>query len=137
GQSHAVVTPRPSPPARPERQPAFWAGGKEGAVARSEAGRKGKYPAMVLLDGVDGLHAANEAIFRGGAGTVSNSGFVVLLVHYHDRTATILKNPRALLKHFQERLRNPEAGGKEQQALRQSFDAWTETVRDAVAHARA
>ena len=62
---------------------------------------------------------------------------MVLLVHYHDRTAGSLKDPRALLKPFQERLRNPAAGGKEQQALREEFEAWAETVRDAVAHVRA
>ncbi len=126
-----------APATEPGTKASFVSGGKEVRVERFEPDKKGKYPAVVLLYGVDGLHTANEAIFRGGARTVANRGFVVLLVHYHDRTAASLKDPRALLKHFQEGLRNPEANGKEQQALRKTFDAWTEAVRDAVAHARA
>jgi dienelactone hydrolase len=125
-----------APAAEPFTKATFVSARKEVRTERFEPDKKGKYPAVVLLYGVDGLHGGNEAIFRAAARTVANKGFVVLLVHYHDRTGTGLKDAPALMQHFQERLRNPEAGGKEQQALRETFDAWEATVRDAVDHAR-
>jgi dienelactone hydrolase len=122
--------------AESETETRFVSGGKQIRVERFEPTRAGKFPAVVFLYGVDGLHKDNEKTFRAAARTAASRGFVVLLVHYHDRTGTGLKDAPALMKHFQERLRNPEAGGKEQQALREKFDAWEATVRDAVAHAR-
>jgi dienelactone hydrolase len=125
-----------APAAEPETETSFQSGGKKIRVERFEPTRAGKFPAVVFLYGVDGLHKDNEETFRGAARTAASRGFVVLLVHYHDRTGTGLKDAPALMQHFQERLRNPEADGKEQQALREKFDAWEATVRDAVAHAR-
>jgi len=125
-----------APAAESETKTSFQSGGKKIRVDQFEPAREGKFPAVVFLYGVDGLHKDNEKAFRGAARTAANKGFVVLLVHYHDRTGTGQKDAPALLKLFQERLRNPEAGGKEQQALREKFEAWEATVRDAVAHAR-
>ena len=125
-----------APAAEPCTQATFVSGGQKIRVECFEPGKKGKYPAVVFLYGVDGLHKDNKKAFRGAARTAASRGFVVLLVHYHDRTGTGLKDAPALMQQFQERLRNPEAGGKEQQALRDKFDAWEATVRDAVKHAR-
>jgi dienelactone hydrolase len=125
-----------APAAEPAAETTFLSGGKTIRVERFEPTRAGKFPAVVFLYGVDGLHAGNEAIFRGAARTAASRGFVVLLVHYLDRTGTAERDASALMRLFQERLRNPEADGKEQQALRKNFDAWEATVRDAVTHAR-
>jgi dienelactone hydrolase len=127
---------RETPATEPCTKATFVSGGQKIRVECFEPGKKGKYPAVLFLYGVDGLHKDNEDAFRGAARTVANKGFVVLLVHYLDRTGTGQKDAPALMRHFQERLRNPEAGGKEQQALREKFDAWEATVREAVIHAR-
>src|SRR5262249_46866347 len=124
------------PAAEPVTEATFESGGKKIRVERFEPARPGKFPAVVFLYGVDGLHKDNEKAFRGAARIAASRGFVVLLVHYHDRTGTGLKDAPALMQLFQERLRNPEVGGKEQQALRKNFDAWEATVQDAVKHAR-
>src|SRR5262249_14797218 len=122
--------------AEPPVKKTFPSGGKAITVEQFEPAKEGKYPAVLFLYGVDGLHKDNEKAFRAAARQVANKGFVVLLVHYLDRTGTGQKDAPTLMQLFQERLRNAEAGGKEQQALRGKFDAWEATGRRAVAHAR-
>jgi dienelactone hydrolase len=126
-----------APAAEPARKATFVAGGKKIGVEQFEPSKKGKYPAVVLLHGIDGLHAGNQLLFRSAARSVADTGFVVLLIHYHDRTGTSLKDAPALLAKFQGLLENPIKNGKEHKALRELFDSWAQAVRDALAHARA
>jgi carboxymethylenebutenolidase len=125
--------------AAPRRGPvlgSFLSGGKRITVERFEPARPGKYPALVLLHGLDGLEGPSAATYRSIAGRMAAKGHVVLLVHYFDRTDTKKEDLPALLKEFRAYLANPEAGGTRWQALRATFDAWRSTVGDAVAHAR-
>jgi dienelactone hydrolase len=132
-----VLLAAPAPAEAPMTKGSFTSGGRKIAFEQFQPSKKGQYPAVVLLHGVDGLHAGNQAIFQTAARVVANKGFVVLLIHYHDRTGTRLEEALALRDQFCEFLQNPGKDSRAQKALRELFTAWASTVRDAVAHLRA
>jgi dienelactone hydrolase len=101
----------------------FPSGGKPIRVEQFEPDGKGKCQAVVLLYGVDGLHAGNETAFRAAARQVADKGFVVLLLHYHDRTSTSLKEAPALLGQLRDFLQDPDKSGKEPREMRELFAA--------------
>jgi dienelactone hydrolase len=115
----------------------FPSGGKAITVEHFEPAKQGKYPAVVFLYGIDGLHEGNQGQFRLAARTLAGEGYVVLIVHYHNRTDTGQKDIPALQKQFQDFLRRRCKGSPEQKALRAMYADWTGTVKDAVKYARA
>jgi carboxymethylenebutenolidase len=115
----------------------FTSGDKKIKVEEFVPGKEGKYPAVVLLCGIDGLHSGNQLLFRTASKQLADKGFVVLLVHYQDRTGTGLEDTPALIKQFRGFLRDPKGTGEQQRAMRKLFAAWEGTVRDAVSYARA
>ena len=75
----------------------------------------GQYPAVVMLHGAGGMNplGGGEA-FRAVAKVLAGEGYVVLVVHYFDRTDTKFSDLETSKKHFA---------------------AWMETIGDAVGHA--
>jgi carboxymethylenebutenolidase len=76
--------------------------------------RKGPHPAVLLLHEAGGMHPEAAPLLRKYCTLLAGEGYVVLLVHYFDRTGQKGINPRI-----------PEN-------VRQGFDQWKDTVRDAV-----
>lgn len=60
---------------------------------------KGQYPALLLLHGIDGL-VKRHRDYQKAAQQISSKGFVVLLVHYFDRTRTKIADKATMEKHF-------------------------------------
>jgi carboxymethylenebutenolidase len=94
-----------------------------------------KHPAIVLLHGVGGPHKMGP-VYRTVARRLAGQGFVVLLVHYQQRTGTRRQDLPALRKQLEGYLRDPDPRGPQWQAVRATFNAWLATVGDAVDYAR-
>ena len=137
----ALLVPLTAPTARSDDKPAFTkdsfvSGGKKIRVELFEPATKGKHPAVLFFHGVDALHAGNEGPIRAVARRVADKGVVVLIVRFYDRTGTQEKDMDGLLKQLQTML---QQGGKcppKEDDLSRLFKAWTEVVRDSLAHAR-
>jgi dienelactone hydrolase len=127
--------PAPPAPAGPAGA-SFVSGGKRIPVERFEPRGAGKRPAVILLHGVGGLDAAGP-IYRGVASRLADHGFVVVLVHYLERTGTRREARPALEKRFAAYLRSPDPAAKEWKEIRGHFTDWADTAADAVKYARA
>lgn len=96
-----------------ESRSSFDSRGKAIALEVFAPKAEGKHPAVVMLYGSGGMTVGGPA-FRAAARELAGRGYVVLMVHYFDRTGTTFSNPKI---------------------AKESFTAWVETVGDAVAHA--
>jgi carboxymethylenebutenolidase len=96
----------------------------------------GHYPAVVLLHALDGLEGDNGNFYRCAAKTCAARGFVVLLVHYFDRTAARKEDRQALRGQFLRCAKGDGTGDPDRENLLDHFDAWADTVQDAVRYAR-
>jgi carboxymethylenebutenolidase len=121
--------------AEPQRK-TFTSAGKSIVVERFEPAAKERYPAIVFLHAVDGLDNACADIYRSNAAKFAAEGYVVVLPHYFDRTATREADVKAIRERFLSYARNPKPSDEERQAVAADFDAWTATVRDAVTYLR-
>jgi|SRR5262245_51432044 len=92
----------------------FDSGGKPIRVERFEPKEPGKHPTLVLLHGADGL-TNHGGSFRYCARWAAQKGYLVLLVHYFDRTQTKLADLKIIKEHFR---------------------TWMDTISAAVAYAR-
>ena len=92
----------------------FVSGGKKVTVEQFLPAKPGKYPALLLLHGSDGLADKRGEGYRAAARAITARGYAVLLVHYFDRTGTTYADRDTINKHF---------------------FAWIGTVHDAVAFA--
>jgi carboxymethylenebutenolidase len=99
----------------PKAVDTFTAGGKSIPVERFTPKARGKHPAVLLLHGSDSLQATGS-LYRSNAAALANQGYVVLLVHYLDRTEVAQVNPKALRE--------------------KDLAAYLDTVRQAVLYAR-
>src|SRR5947207_387283 len=132
--------PLAAPAAHGEEKPGFVedrfvSGGKTIRVERFEPAAEGKHPTVVFLYGVDGIHAGNAGAYRGVARLQADRGFVVLIVHYLDRTETRPEEIPALQKGLRTFLLQ-EKGQEKQEQLPRYFAAWKEAVKDALGYAR-
>jgi carboxymethylenebutenolidase len=98
------------------REGQFISGGVTIRVEHFEPATEGKYPAVVLLYGCDGMEKS-AFFYRAGARRLAGDGYVVLLVRYLDRTGVKELEPRA-------------------GAVTKDFPLWLETARDGVTYAR-
>jgi dienelactone hydrolase len=94
----------------------FHVDGKTIEVERFEPKTPGIYPAVIMLHGSGGLKQSGF-LYRGGAQTLAQQGFVALLVHYFDRTGITEIDSKAIKK--------------------EQLMAWIDTVRSAHAYAAA
>jgi len=103
--------------ARPGEGPQTLSFHSKGKVIRVEqflpAGQ-GKCPTLIVLHGSDGLESNGEG-YRAAARAAVERGYLVLLVHYFDRTDTV----------------EADLG-----AIKKNFLPWLETVHDAIGFAR-
>jgi carboxymethylenebutenolidase len=104
------------PEAVVEGRAAFLSHRKKVAVERFEPKGEGPHPAVILLHGAGGIDDHPRTMLRERARDLARAGYVALIPHYFDRTGTDLKNANRNRRHFQ---------------------AWMETVRDAVSYASA
>ncbi|WP_218081962.1 dienelactone hydrolase family protein [Anthocerotibacter panamensis] len=73
----------------------------------------GRFPAVVLLHGSEGL-VVNGVRYRGLARQLADQGFIVFIPHYFERTGTQTAGP---------------------EDYRKGFGLWQETIRDAITYA--
>jgi dienelactone hydrolase len=114
----------------------FRSGCKKIKVECFSPAAAGKHPALILLPAVDGIDGDNAAMYRTIATSYARKGYVVLLVHYFDRTGaakTDVEGYRKLfVPYFQQKVHKDEEVKKIQALL----GKWARVVRDAVAYAR-
>jgi dienelactone hydrolase len=84
------------------------------AVERFAPAAPGPCPAVVFVHGADGL-ATSGKFYRTTASELARGGYAVFLVHYFDRTGHAEVSPKKIKK--------------------EDFQAWRETVREAVRYA--
>jgi carboxymethylenebutenolidase len=106
------------------------------AVERFEPTAEGTYPAVVLLHALDGLEAGIGSFYRCAAEDCAARGYVVLLVHYFDRTGPREEDRKALRGQFLRWAQGDMASDADRKNLRNHFTAWADTVRDAIRYAR-
>jgi carboxymethylenebutenolidase len=96
----------------------------------------GKHPALVVLHAVDGVEGACAPLYQNLGREYARRGYILLLVHYFDRTGTEKEDREAyrelFLNYFSRRERAPDVAAK----IRELFGAWVDTVGDAVRYAR-
>jgi carboxymethylenebutenolidase len=92
----------------------FESGDKEITAEWFRPEQKGPHPAVLLLHEAGGMHPQAAPLLRQYGTLLAKEGYVVLLVHYFDRTGQKGINPRS-----------PEN-------VHKGFDQWKDTVRDAV-----
>src|SRR5262249_31892105 len=85
--------------AEPQRD-TFTSAGKTIASHRFEPAAKERYPAIVFLHAVDGLDNAYAGFYRTNAAKYAAEGYVVVLPHYFDRTATREADVKAIRDRF-------------------------------------
>jgi carboxymethylenebutenolidase len=117
-------------------QDTFASGGERITVERFEPAAPGKYPAVLLLHSLDGLDTPCGAVYRLAATECAARGYVVLLVHYSDRTATGPKQLPAVREPFLRWAKGGRIKDADRQTIAAHFRAWTEAVEDAVRYAR-
>jgi carboxymethylenebutenolidase len=126
----------PLAPTAREATDTFRSGGKDVRVERFEPTADGKYPALVLLHPIDGLDNASGEVYRGLARDYAAKGYVVALVHYFDRTDAAPEELKAVRALFLRRAAGEQLTDAQRKTIEGRFDAWTDTVRDAVADVR-
>jgi carboxymethylenebutenolidase len=114
----------------------FPSGKKAITVERFEPAAEGRYPAILLLHAVDGLEKPFGEQYRAAAQRFAEKRYVVVLVHYFDRTGADPKTVKAVSELFLKFAMGGEVTEQERQSIRVYFSAWTDTVRDAVAYTR-
>jgi dienelactone hydrolase len=136
--SPALAEPTPSQPGRDVRRvdDTFTSGGKRIAVEIFEPGTEGKHPAVVLLHGLDGLEGGFGGFYRCAAENCAGRGYVVLLVHYFDRTEARGEDRQALRSQFLRCAKGDGASDADRKTLGDRFNAWADAVRDGVRYAR-
>jgi carboxymethylenebutenolidase len=113
----------------------FPSRGEQIPIEHFEPKQPGRYPAVLLVHGIDGLEESGR-IYRGAASRLANKGYVVLLVHYFQRTGTDPSRAKALLKPMQNFLAGKPVEDGDKRQILSWFRQWQETIADAVAYAR-
>lgn len=79
----------------------FNSGGKTIEVERFEPVKEGKYPAVLVVHGADGLqYEPWRKVYRGHAQELARHGYVALIVHYFDRTGSKVGDAKTNKEHF-------------------------------------
>ena len=114
--------------AAPPTSESVVCGGKRVRVERFFPREKGRRPVVVLLHGLEGMWD-NGTFYRAAAGRLTAKGYVVVIVHYLDRTGAKKADLPGLVKSFRDRLENHERGGE----VDTTFALWLGAVEAAVA----
>jgi dienelactone hydrolase len=106
-------TPKPAPKVK-MTQGAFASGGKKIKLEWFRPQGDGPHPAVLLVHESAGMNVFPATVFRHYADILAKEGYVVLLVHYFNRTG------------------HEDVDPKKEDELRKHFPAWRDTLRDAV-----
>jgi carboxymethylenebutenolidase len=115
---------------------AFPSGGRSIAVEVSAPTKAGKHPAVVLLHAAGGIDATWGPLYRALAVEYAGRGYVVVLVHYFDRTDPDKAERAGYRDLFVNHFVRKETARKDAERMKALFGAWDEAVRDAVAYTR-
>jgi carboxymethylenebutenolidase len=77
----------------------FVSGGKKITVERFRPGKDGKYPALLLIHGSDGLAKRGDD-YRAACRNIAKRGYIVLLVHLFDRCGSTYATKEAIDQNF-------------------------------------
>ncbi len=109
----------------------FASGGEKITVTRYEPALPGKYPALLLVHGLQCVQVSQDKLDYLGT-KYAGQGYAVFLVHYFDRTGTREKD----LGPIHAKLNGFGKTGKIDDTTCRLYHAWLDTVRDALAHVR-
>jgi len=90
----------------------------------------------VLLHAVDGIDDTWGPLYRDLAVEYAGRGYVVVLVHYFDRTDPDKKERAGYRDLFVNHFMRKKPNKRDEERMKALFGAWGETVRDAVSYAR-
>jgi carboxymethylenebutenolidase len=124
---------RPAEPRHVEES--FASGGATITVERYEPAAEGKYPALLLLHAIDGLAKPHGDLYRAAARRYAGKGYVVLLLHYFDRTGNAPEQVKAVREQFVHYARGGSSADEEK-AVNAHFRDWMTAVADATKYAR-
>jgi carboxymethylenebutenolidase len=122
------------PPSIQEAAETFLSGSYRIQLWRFEPAATGKYPAVLLLPGIDGLKGCQEQLAC-VARRLSSKGYAVFLVNYLDRTAPAGKAAPEIKDEFKNWLQYA-AAVEQRQKLRNHFESWMAAIRDALSYVR-
>jgi carboxymethylenebutenolidase len=114
----------------------FTSGGKEIAAEYFAPAGGGKHPVLVALHAVDGVQGPLVPMYHDAARACAGQGYVVLLVHYFDRTGAAKKDVEGYRELFVNYFRRKEHTAEQLKRIKELSGQWTAVVRDAVAYAR-
>jgi carboxymethylenebutenolidase len=114
----------------------FPSGGKEIAAEYFAPPDGGRHPVLVTLHAVDGVQGPLAALYHDAARACAGRGYVVLLVHYFDRTGAGKKDVEGYRDLFVNHFRRKEHTAEQLNRIKELSGQWTAVVRDAVAYAR-
>jgi dienelactone hydrolase len=114
----------------------FPSGGKEIAAEYFAPTGKGKHPVLIALHAVDGIDGPLGQIYHVEARDYAGRGYVVLLVHYFDRTGAEKKHVEGYRDLFVKYFQRKEHAAEEAGRIKDLIGQWTKVVRDAVEFAR-
>jgi acetyl esterase len=111
----------------------YESGGKTIKATRFEPPTPGKYPAIVLLHGLDGFEK-NEATYSGVARRLADQGYVVLVVSYFDGLAAKEEDFAFFKANVKDQFNGD--GGKDRKRIARCFGDCMTVVSDGVKHVR-
>jgi dienelactone hydrolase len=114
----------------------FRSGGKDIGVECFSPAGGGKQPVLVVLHAVDGIDGDLADRYRAAARLAAARGYLVLLVHYIDRTGTAKKDVAGYRELFVGYFRRKEHTAEEVRQVERLSAEWVGAVCDAVAYAR-
>jgi dienelactone hydrolase len=134
---------KPAGPAMPKSSDAkFSSGGQTIKVWKYVPGEgTGPYPAIILLNGIDGLDLLQtdlkvQLLYRMLASRLAQQGYVVHFVHYMNRTPLKKDEIPTVKDGFLRQTQNGSENGPKvpdlDPKLEQHYREWVDTVRDAV-----
>jgi dienelactone hydrolase len=146
GQSGGEVKLPPSPVIPKSSDAKFISGGQAIKVWKYVPGEgTGPFPAIILLNGIDGLDLLQsdlkvQLLYRVLASRLAQQGYVVHFVHYMNRTPLKKDEIPTVKDGFLRQTQNSRENGPKapdlEPKLLQHYRQWVETVRDAVKNLR-
>jgi carboxymethylenebutenolidase len=111
----------------------YESGGKTIKATQFEPAKSGKYPAIILLHGLDGFEN-NQATYYDVAGRLADQGYVVLVVSYFDGLAANEVDFAFFKANVKDQFNR--GGGKDRERIARCFGDCMTVVSDGVKHVR-
>jgi dienelactone hydrolase len=114
----------------------FKSGGKDITVECFAPSVPGKHLVVVALHAVDGIDAGCARLYRTAAKDYAGRGYVVLFVHYFDRTGAARKDVEGYRDLFVGHFQRKEHKVEDLKQMKALLEVWAEVLRDALAYTR-